>query len=89
LREYGPETLLSTSYSQTADLSFGATLVNTTNTCEKISIFKFSFKNLERQNISTLHYMETFAYTLLPQSLRRLVLFLEHSLGCSACDHGH
>jgi hypothetical protein len=29
--------------------------------------FKFSFKNLERENISTLHYMETFANTLLPK----------------------
>ncbi len=37
LREYDPETLLSTSCSQTTDSSFGATLVNT-NTCEKISI---------------------------------------------------
>jgi len=66
LREYDPETLLSTSYSQTTDLSFGATLVNTNIPVKKFQ-FKFSFKNLERENISTLHYMETFAYTLLPK----------------------
>jgi hypothetical protein len=84
LREYDPETLLSTSYSQTTLIwVFG--LLWLILIPGKRFKFKFSFKNLERENISTLHYMETFAYTLL-QKFEKMGSFLRASPGVLTMD---